>query len=293
MKRRVNNSEIELAKKSSKILFLISFLLLIMLFAGFGILYYLKVDVLSYLPSSKPKEVIGVQQEEVRKNDTKKATKEMVTIPLDKDDANIQKLFKIVKVTNKLSCEEDGYGVKDRVVVNGLTTKCKFSLASMVYKDSVKQSLEGKLYVKEEDVKAAYNNLFGADTYVKQESIPCLYKTNFMYNGDYYFTEKVTPEEASSMTSYEKIISASREGERLDITTAVLYYESVLAVFCYDSRCDHVIENLKKGVEYGEEYLSLYVDYNESKLYQYTYHFEMDTAGFYRFIGYDRKTNEN
>jgi hypothetical protein len=112
-----------------------------------------------------------------------------------------------------------------------------------------------------------------------------------MFRDDYYFTESISTEEATSLTSYEKLLYAIRDGEKLDLTSSVLYYEHVVNLLCKDSRCNEVVETVKKGTEHNEDYLSLYVDHNKDKLYQYTYHFEMDKAGFYRYIGYDR-TNE-
>ena len=101
----------------------------------------------------------------------------------------------------------------------------------------------------------------------------------------------MTDETGSSMTSYEKLLKAYRKENSLDITSSVVYHERVLGLLCKDSRCENVIEHLQTGVEYNEAYLSLYVDHNKDHLYQYTYHFKMDEAGFYRYIGYDR-TNE-
>ena len=55
--------------------------------------------------------------------------------------------------------------------------------------------------------------------------------------------------------------------------------------------CNDTVETVKSGSEYSDEYFDLYVEHNKDKLYQYTYHFEMDDAGFYRYVGYER-TNE-
>ena len=103
--------------------------------------------------------------------------------------------------------------------------------------------------------------------------------------------ETVAAEEGSSLVPYEKILYAVRRGDELDIVSGVVFYERAMSLFCKDSKCEDIIQSVKKDVDYGEDYLSLYVDYHRDELYQYTYHFEMDTAGFYRYIGYDR-TND-
>ncbi|MBP5679239.1 MAG: hypothetical protein J6X28_05410 [Bacilli bacterium] len=283
MKKRVNQSEIELAKKSSRILFLISFILLVLLFVGFGFLYALDINVVSFVHEpTKPVKKVEVVSDIIEEPSKKE--------PLNIENRNIQKLFSYVKVTNPYLCEEEGYASLDQIQMKKASDSCKYSIASMIYQDKV-QSYEGKWILLEEDVENAYEELFGVDTYTTQEMIPCFYHTNFLYNGSYYFTESITPEEGSSLTSYEKVISAEREKNQLDITSAVIYHERVLSLFCKDPNCEEVISHVKKESEYNEEYLSLYVDYHQEHLNHITYHFEMDESGFYHYLGYTR-TNQ-
>ena len=232
MKRRVSNSEIELAKKSSKILFLISFLLLILLFIGFGVLYFMDVDLVSYVSIPKKENVSTTPLEKTKKSVSVEAVMEDGPVSLDVKDSNLTRLFEVVKVTNKNDCDDYRYGNKPSVLASSLSSKCRYSIASNIYDKNIKTALDGRLYVKESDVKNAYESLYGNGTYVKQDSIPCLYKTEFMYNDNIYFTQKVATEEASSLVPYEKIVSATRSDERLDITSATMYYESNLSLFC-------------------------------------------------------------
>ena len=287
MKKRINSSEIERARKFSHVLFLCFFLLFILLFVGFGAMYAMGIDVLDYF--KVPKQKVEESGKKIKKEILLDSTPEIIEI--DIHDRNIQKLYHIVKITDSNTCWEDGYQEHDHIDVKKLSTKCKFSIASNLYKDQVEKTLDGKLYVKEEDVRSAYEELFGNGTYERQDSIPCFYKTNFLFRDDYYFTESVNPEEGSSMTSYEKLLKAYRKDNNLDIISGVVYHERVLHLLCKDSRCEHVIEPLQADAEYNEAYLSLYIDHNKDHLYQYTYHFKMDEAGFYRYMGYDR-TNE-
>lgn len=289
MKKRVTKSEIEVARKSSKVLFLISFILLVLLFVGFGFLYVMDVDLTPYLNIQKQEKKSSIPTNIKEKETVVESSSTPVTV--DINDSNIQTFYNTVKVTNEDVCIEGGYREKRHVSVDDLTVECKFSLASKIYENDVEQGLDGKLVVKESAVKKAYEGLFGKDTYVKRDTIPCLFKTTFMNRDDYYFTEKVVPEEDDSLLSFEKILYAKRVDNKLDITSAVVFYEQVLSILCKDSRCEETIESLKPGVEYGEEYLTLYVDFHQKELSQYTYHFEMDDAGFYRYKGYDR-TNE-
>ena len=287
MKKRVAKSEIEIARKSSRFLFVISFMLLVFLFLGFGVLYVLDVDVSRYVHFQMPTSTTPKKEsnsDKVIKNGVMIYPDDPVAMKVDINDGNVKTFYDTVKITNDDVCIDGGYREKKQVVVDGLSEKCKFSLASKIYEKNVQQGLDGKLFVSEEDVKKAYEGLYGTGTYEKQDSIPCLYKTNFIYHGDYYFTESVAPEEGTSLVSYEKMLHAVRDGEQLDITTAVLYYERALSLFCKDSRCETIIETVKQDADYGEDYLSLYVAYHQNELYQYTYHFKMDSAGFYRYI---------
>ena len=289
MKKRVKKSEIEIAKKSSRIMFLLSFILLVFLFVGFGLIYVLEIDVSPYVSFSKEKSTSSMTQKIIKKGVILDPTP--ISVEVDITDSNVQKYYNIVKVTNQDVCVEGTYREKKHVDVKDLSEKCKFSLASKIYEKNIEQGLDGRLFVSEEDVKSAYDGLFGHNTYEPQDSIPCLYNTSFIYHGDYYFTDKVATEEGTSLQSFEKILNARRVGDQLDITTAVVFYERVISILCKDSRCESTLETVKQGTDYDDDYYNLYVDYHKDSLYQYTYHFEMDDAGFYRYIGYDR-TNE-
>ena len=290
MKKRINHSEIESAKKSSRFLFLISFTLLLLLFVCFGFMYAMDVDILSFITVPEAQVASG---NKVSKKDNVKEEEagSSSLIELDIRDSNIQKYYQYVRITGAAVCDEGGYVDREEVLASKMTDKCKFSLASNIYQNYVQNGLDGTLYVKEAIVKEAYETLFGADSYHSQESIPCLPNTTFIHNGDYYFTNKIGNEEDSSLSSYEKIVKATRNENSLDITSVVLYYEKVQAVFCKDKNCEQVLENVKSGSEFGDEFFDLYLDHYKDKLYQYTYHFEMDDTGFYRYVGYER-TNQ-
>ena len=287
MKKRISKSEIEIARKSSRILFLISFLLLLLLFLGFGLMYVMDVDIMSYIDIPK-KEV--EKKEKIIKSGINVNPKPMA-VEIDVNDSNVKAFYNTVKISNMDVCIGDYYRDQKEVKANELSINCKFSIASKIYEKKVNKALDGKLYVKESDVKDAYESLFGNDSYEKQDSIPCLYKTTFIYNAGNYFTEKVGTEEGGSLIPYEKIIKVVRIGDKLEVTSVVVYYEKVLGLFCKDSNCESSVETVGMGKEYDDDYLDLYVEHNKDKLYQYTYGFQMDDAGFYKYVGYKR-TNE-
>ena len=290
MKKRVRDNEIQKARNSSRILFLMLFGFFILLFVGFGVMVAMDVDILSLI--AVPKEKISITKPISQdKNNEEDGKEESSILEIDPQNSNIQKYFQYVKVTGENVCEDGSYSNKSRVLVGQLSEKCKFSLASNLYRNFIHQGLEGRLYIMEKDVKEAYETLYGDSTYKSQESIPVLYKTQFLHNGDYYFTDTVAPEEDWSLTSYEKVIKATKDGDMLDITSAVVYYETVLAILCKDNNCENILEPVQAGTEFGDAFFRLYVDHYQDKLYQYIYHFELDNSGFYRYVGYDR-TNE-
>ncbi len=283
MKKRVSSSEISRARNSSRILFLTFFIIFLVLFLGFGLLTILDVDLLSFL--SFPRTV----QKSSPVSDSKvNVEKEESYADLDISDSSIQNYFRYVHITGKNVCQDGGYLDQEEVLVGKMKEECKYSLASNLYEKDVQSGLDGVYSIPEEDVKNAYQTLFGKGTYTPQESIPCFGNSTFIRNGDYYFTKSLSPEEDGSLVSYEKLLKATRNGDELQITSAVLYYEKVQSVFCKDRKCEQVLETVKSGSEFDQAFFDLYVEHYQEKLYQYTYQFEMDEAGFYRYVGYQR-----
>ena len=232
------------------------------------------------------------KQEEIKENQTKEdkkpeeeiKTKEEISI----DNPNIKELYEIVKITNPYTCDDATYIGKEEVEVSALSKKCRFALASTIYREKKEQET-GKTLVPEEAVKSSYEKIFGEGTYEREESIPYQPRNELKYNAEgYYFTEQETSEEETSMTKYEKIIKAEKEGTNLYITSVPIYYERVNKVLCKDPSCENVIEKTKEETNYTESYLTLYIDYHKEELHNYTYHFQQDEAGFYRYLGYER-----
>lgn len=286
MKKRVADTEMEMARSSSKTIFVITIFLLLSMICGL-IAFVLYDKGLIVLDNSDIKSKDNVL---VNKKNNKDDTKDKDSyIELKTDDTNINKLFNIVKITNN-TC--DGYDTKSSVEVINMSDKCKFSLASHAYLDSLKIALNGVQYVYESDVKDAYESLFGYNTYKTLETIPYVSGLSLNYNAPYkyYFYEGDSSEVGTPITKYEKIISARRSDDTLLITSAVLYYESINSVLCKDSLCGSVLDKMTNEPSYPD-YYSLYVDHNKDKLNQYTFKFKMDEAGFYNYLGFER-TNE-
>ena len=283
MKKRVADTEMEMARHSSKTIFVITVFLLLSMICGLG--FFVLYDKGLIVFDSETVSEEGITNTKKRTNKSKKDN----FITLKNDDVNLTKLFNVVSITNN-SC--DSYDNQDNVLVSGMSVKCKFSLASHLYLDKVNVTPNGVHYIYENDVRDSYNSLFGYDTYKVQETIPYVNGINLNYNASlkYYFYEGEVNDVGTSITKYEKIISAKRDSEYLYITSATLFYEAINAVLCKDVLCANVLDNMNNEPTYPD-YYSLYVDHNKDKLFQYTFKFKMNEAGFYNYVGYER-TNE-
>lgn len=282
MKKRVADTEMEMARSSSKTLFVITIFLLLAMICGLTAFVLYDKGLIVFDGENK-----NTSNNTAKKDNSKDKKEEKDTsVKLNIDDININKLFNIVKVTDN-SC--DGYETKSGVLVKEMSDKCKFELASHTYLDKLKVAANGVQYVYEDDVRDAFESLYGYKTYKVAEAIPYKNGVNLSYNAPYkyYFYEGVSEAEGTPITKYEKIIDAKKDGDTLLITSAVLYYEAVNSVLCKDVECSNVVENMNNEPSYPD-YYSLYVDHNKDKLYQYTFKFKMDEAGFYNYIGFER-----
>ena len=284
MKKRINDSEIEKAKSSTRVMAIIissCILLLIILAAYIGYLYekgeIFKTDDGKYIINEK------ITDKKIIKN---KATK------IDTNNTNVVELWNYVKVSTN-PCKDGSYTDKEKVKVTKLNDTCKYSLASNIYNKYVTyDSDENITSVKENIVKNSYETLFEVGNYSRQDTIPYTNMDDLMYNVDnkYYFKNGKAEVQDNSLRIYESIISVVKEDKNLYITSDALYYEKVNKYICKDINCEVVVQELSKDKDYNDEYFELYLDSKKEKLSKYTYHFKLNDAGFYKYIGYE-KTN--
>lgn len=285
MKKRVADTEIYMARRSSKTIFVITIFLLLSMICG--LVAFVLYDKGLIVFSSD--EIISKKNDNVKNKSKDKTNEDSDSyVDLNIDDININILFNVVKITGN-SC--DGYDTKSSVDVKTMSDKCKFSLASHLYLKALNVATNGVQYVYEDDVKNSYEFLFGYNSYKASETIPYVIGLSLSYNAlyKYYFYQGDSSEVGTPITKYEKIISAKRDGDTLLITSSALYYEAINSVLCKDVECTTVLDVMKSEPSYPD-YYSLYVDHNKDKLNQYTFKFKMDDAGFYNYLGFE-KTN--
>lgn len=277
MKKRLNKNEIDSLKKSSRVIFILCFLFFIFVVTAL-------IIIVIYGDKLLVKEGNVTYEEKTvdKKEETTKKEKKRVSIDLS--DNNITKLFNIVRVTNN-TCE--GYNIQNNILVKDMSTKCKFSLVSNIYVDDIK-TMGNMTYVLEDDVRNAYNYLYGYNSYEVNDSIP-YFGVNLSYHATnkLYFTQDIVKDNNNGLISYEKIIDAYREDDSLFIKSISVYYEKVNKIFCSDARCEEIIDTVKNEPSYPD-YYDLYVDSRKDKLTKYVYRFDLNEAGFYNYIGYEK-----
>ena len=272
MKKRINCSEIERAKRSNRFLFVLTILMLLVVIGGlvFYVLYDKKLIKFDNFKNTTEEDIIS-------KNETK--------FDVNMNNKEVLRLYDIVRISNN-NCNE--YINADGIKVNDLKDECKYSIASNIYNRYVKIDSD-KRYVSEKDVSYAYESLFGENTYKKQETIPYVDNYKLMYSAPNYIIEGEIIDSDSNMNIHEELLSIKKDNSYLYINSAVMYYESINKIICKDYDCKDIIETIND--EPSSDYYNLYIKHNHKKLVNYRYKFKLDKNGFYKYMGYE-KTNK-
>ena len=196
MKKRINSSEIERAKRSNMFLFILTILMLFVVIGG--LVFYVLYD--KELISFKTKDEVE-EENIISKNETKFNVK--------MDNVEALRLYDIVRISNN-KCDEyiksDGFSMKK------LSDECKYTIAANIYNKNIKSDNDKK-YVLEEDVKYAYESLYGENTYRVQETIPYVDNYKLMYSAvnHNYFIQGEINETDSNIGVHEMVISIKKE----------------------------------------------------------------------------------
>lgn len=271
MKKRINSSEIERAKKTNMFLFILTFLMLFVVVGG--LLFYVVYDkqlIKIGNNTTSNEENIFVQ------NETKFDVKE--------GNMEVERLYDIVRITNS-ECSE--YKNSSKVDTKKLSDSCKYDIASNIY-DRYVINDNGYKYISEDDVSYAYESLFGVGKYKQQETIPYKENVKLLYNpsDNNYFSQDEINDTGSNMRSYEEILSVKKDNNYLYINTSMLYYDVVGKNVCLDYGCENIVDKISDEV--SDDYFTLYIKQNSKKLYNYKYKFKLDKNGFYKYLGFER-----
>ena len=283
--------EVEKVKKKGKgaIIFIIILLLIIMCLVGFILIDKKIVKVPFDLPftsnSTEPKEDNVIAEQ---------------VVDLSVNDANVVELF------NNAHYRVNSAGTIDQFVFNNskltledMDEKYKFGLAANIFLEKASlsnPSITGySSEIREEDVKLAYERVFGPDTYRRVEKIDlnCPVYT-LDYNTNTYKANSGCGG-TTAFTVYEKIISAKKFSSRIEITSAAVFHQ--LGGLLYkDYNQKELLKELTNEEQanaftFYDNVIIPFINENKDNLQQYTYTFTLNEDGFYYYTGVEKTKN--
>lgn len=150
-----------------------------------------------------------------------------------------------------------------------------------------------KVTVKEENVRYAYDSIFGAGTYKEGQPIAdwCGGKSDlFVYDSTFKTYTAPTPGcgGTSNVVFYESMTKVEKSSLQLKITSTLGFY-NVEHQKLYKSLEDGTNNtNPVDGFSGNEADARNYIKSNDSAFSQYVYTFEITDTGFYKYIGYEK-----
>ncbi len=256
-------------------------LLVILLIIILGLVIYILIE-------KQIIEIPGLTQE----NRTEEKQETSKIIEIDTDNANIKALIQQVhnpaEKFDKLIYENGGSKVED------MSDEYKFAIATNTKGVQLTPispaDSEGNVgYVDEEDVKEAYERLFGSGTYhnINSFTLGCASMSYDSVNSRYVTTVDGCGVAISPIDVYEEIINAQKENDTLTVVTAVAFYDSSTGKLYKDVDLTDEV-SFTTSTSSTEEDIRGYVNSYQDSLAQYTYTFQMGNDGFYYYVGVER-----
>lgn len=280
-------------KKNKGIIVLIVVLILCIV----GLVFYILVD----------KDIIklnntNVENEQVEKNNTSDdSEKKDIGVEIDIDNENIITLF---NNAHRLSIgpetqiyRDGGYKVSD------MSEEDKMTLLARQWSPLVEQigpsSSDGytwTLYLNEDTLKNIYERTFGPNTYHQINQITdglCTTLTYDTANKRYSYVGKYGCGGTSAFSVHEKIISATKYSDRIEIVSATVYLDAMSNQMYKDyNKTKSLGENVFYSNNYTDEEREAlenkYIEDNKDNLEQYTYTYTLNDDGFYYLTSVER-----
>ena len=283
----------EKKKNKGLIVFIVLLIICIM-----GLVFYILVD----------KDIIKlnnntVENEQVEKNNSKDDNKEKDTrVKLDPENANIKYLFNNAHFS---AFEVDTHIYKDGgYKVSEMSEEDKMTLLGRQWYSEVEQigpsssdDYHWTLYLDEDTLKDIYERTFGPNTYHQVNQISdglCITLTYDATNKRYSYIGQYGCGGTSAFGVHEKIISATKYNDRIEIVSAVVYLDGMSNQMYKDynrttSLGELLInENTTNNSEERENTYNKYIEDNKDKLEQYTYTYTLNEDGFYYLTSVER-----
>ncbi len=281
-------------KKSNKglIVFIIILILCII-----GLVFYILVD----------KDIIKlnsttVENEQVENNKTNddKNDENNVEVVIDSENASIKNLFDnahylTISGIDTHIYRDGGYKVSE------MSTEDKMLLLAKQWSPLVENIAEGTspnltttYYLNENTLKNLFEKTFGPNTYKQTNQITdgCLTLTYDANNKRYSYTGNTGCGGTSDLDVYEKIISATKYNNRIEIVSAAFYLDQNNIYKDYNRtttlRSNPAPINTTPSQESRENVFNQYIQDNRDDLEQYTYTYNLNEDGFYYLTSVER-----
>ncbi len=256
-----------------KLLVTVLIVLLFGVFLGFGFALG-GVNIINKVKSDD--DVVTTGTDKVDTKDNAKYTE----IPVDSMIENLYERTKAISI----GIDKTRYTNK-KLLVSEMSDEYKGLIAAnYFYKYDKFIPLGGSNYkhtIDEQAVKYGYDSIFGAGTYKTGQPIytGC---GNYTYDSarNEYFTNQDGCGGTSAQAAIEEILKAEKNAKELKVTTVVYYasQEGSFKTFEDMTSSSNAITNYEEG----------YALKNKDSLQQITYTFEIDTNGFYKYVGFER-----
>lgn len=284
-------------KKNSKGIILV---IVLLLFCIIGLVLYILVD----------KDIIKLSNstiESEEKEDDNSSNEDGIEedmVEIDTENAIIKYLF---DNAHYLAIGIDTHIYKDGgYIVSDMSDEEKMTLlgkqwSSLVesYSTGTSSNLTTTYYLDEDTLKDIYERTFGPNTYNAVNQIYdglCMTLTYDTTNKRYSYIGETGCGGSSAVNVYEKIISATRYSDRIEIVSATVYLNGTDGLMYKDYNLTTslgsllVNENTTNNEE-SEDTYNQYIEDNKDSLEQYTYTYTFNEDGFYYLTSVER-TNE-
>lgn len=281
IKKRVKNSEIEVARSFNKKFFITTMILIVIIL---GLVLFLLYDYKVIFPPKNDK-VITSTSKTTRHEDS--------FVSLSVDNSSIKELYN--NIHDNITVGGDNYIYNNKEAsVDDMSSEYKFKLAYNLYKsDIIKEDRDSNgidTSVSEDSVKSAYERLFGEGSYKRPESIKngC---DELVFDGvSKKFIGMSTDCSVSDNTIqiYDKILEVKRNSKELLITSGVVF--SYGNNICKDVECNKILTE-NDGDYTRVKHFNDYIESNKDSVVQYTFKYSLGDDGFYYYSGFER-TND-
>ena len=207
---------------------------------------------------------------------------------LENNNANVKNILKTVHNPGEeidLFIFRDGGGK-----ISAMSEEYKFALASNLMPDLTPANTGSYAgYINEDDVKNAYESLFGTGTYHETKSfkLRCNQMTYDISNRIYTTNVLDCGNPTTPLSLIEEVTSAIKTKDTLTIKTAVVFYDASQNKMFKDYTTKEELK-LTTSETLTEETIKNYITSNTTSLQQYTYTFKIGTDGFYYYQGVER-----